>query len=523
MNFNLVAFWVQFFNVPIVCLTEDCAKFWGSQIGVVEEAEVVGVNMRARIQIDVTKPFCRGIHCSMDEIDGKVSLLLRYEFLSEFCYSCGIIGDRAREYPKHVSEDDVENLQVPLRYRAWLRAPNLGSRIKSDNESRQTYNRDIKKLSQSQRGDVDSNEFRSSHITEAQELEEEMELFGVCTVEELAARRDTEFHNRPDRTPVLVPGDGRNISEVEQERIIRGAKTIILPDEREALEARTIPMVAVGRKLTESQRRLEMLYASSHLAVKDVWKETGLWDIIKSGACTNIADLLVSIFYRCPRDQFDFFCVLLWCLWTDRNMVVHSGKHKSAHHLVDFARTFLLEFKESSTLSKDCGSLSLIPRQRWIASPIGCFKLSTDAAVHPAEVYFSIGAVVRDHEGVVVAALARGVNGVLLVENAELIALHKGLRFAIDVGCSPTMAECDTSKIVNGLKSLNPLAVNAPLFSDILSFMSFARCGSCHYIPRCRNRVAHNLASHVFTRPSDMYWVESIPAFISSSVIEDLI
>ncbi|PON82316.1 hypothetical protein TorRG33x02_219320 [Trema orientale] len=157
------------------------------------------------------------------------------------------------------------------------------------------------------------------------------------------------------------------------------------------------------------------------------------------------------------------------------NMVVHSGKQRSAHHLVDFARIFLLEFNESSTLSKDCG--------------------------------------------VVVAALARRVNGVLSVENTELIALREGLRFAIDAGCPPSIAECDALKIVNGLKSLNPLAVNAPLFSNVLSFMSFARCGSCHYIFRCGNRVAHNLASHIFTRPSDIYWVESIPAFISSFVI----
>ncbi|PON98646.1 hypothetical protein TorRG33x02_055460, partial [Trema orientale] len=115
------------------------------------------------------------------------------------------------------------------------------------------------------------------------------------------------------------------------------------------------------------------------------------------------------------------------------------------------------------------------------------------------------------------------VNGVLLVENVELIALCEGLHFAIDAGCPPAVAECDALKIVNGLKSLNPLAVNAPLFSDILSFMSFAKCDSYHYIPHCGNRVvAHNLASHVFTRPNDMYWVESIPVFISSSVIEDL-
>ncbi|PON82315.1 Zinc knuckle CX2CX4HX4C [Trema orientale] len=177
MNFNLVSFWVQFFNVPVVCLTEDCAKFWGSQIGIVEEAEVVRGNMRARIRIDVTMPFCRGICCSMDGIDGEVSLLLRYEFLPEFCYFCGIIGYRARECPKRDSEDDVGNLQ---------------------------------------RGDVYSNEFCSSNITEVQELEEEIELYG------------------------------------SRSGVIRDAKMIILPNEKEAMEARTNSLVVVDSQSNDS-------------------------------------------------------------------------------------------------------------------------------------------------------------------------------------------------------------------------------------------------------------------------------
>ncbi|PON49368.1 hypothetical protein PanWU01x14_230480 [Parasponia andersonii] len=150
--------------------------------------------------------------------------------------------------------------------------------------------------------------------------------------------------------------------------------------------------------------------------VKDVWKETGFWDSIKFGARTNSADSLVSICHHCPRKQFDFFCVLLWCLWTDRNMVVHGGKQRFAHHLVDFARTFLLEFHKSSTLSKDCGSPSLILRQRWITPPIGCFKLNIDTVIYPGEVYFGTGVVIHDLKGMVVAALVRRVNGLLFGE-----------------------------------------------------------------------------------------------------------
>ncbi|PON71890.1 hypothetical protein PanWU01x14_070770 [Parasponia andersonii] len=129
MNFNPLVLWVQFFNVPVVCLTEDCVP---------------------------------------SSVEVKL-VLLRW-------------------------------LGVPLRDGAWLQAPNRVLRIKSDNESGQKHNRDFKKLSPSWRGGVDLNEFRFSYIIKAQELEEEMELYGARTMKEFIACRDIEFLSWPDHT-----------------------------------------------------------------------------------------------------------------------------------------------------------------------------------------------------------------------------------------------------------------------------------------------------------------------------------
>lgn len=41
-DFNMVSFWVQIFNVPIPCEDEDCTRFWGNLIGIVEDVDLDG-------------------------------------------------------------------------------------------------------------------------------------------------------------------------------------------------------------------------------------------------------------------------------------------------------------------------------------------------------------------------------------------------------------------------------------------------------------------------------------------------
>ncbi|PON81109.1 LOW QUALITY PROTEIN: hypothetical protein TorRG33x02_230680 [Trema orientale] len=60
MDFTKVPF-VQFHNVPIACKSDRCARLWGELIRSVEDVDIEGPTMRARITIDVTKPLCRGL------------------------------------------------------------------------------------------------------------------------------------------------------------------------------------------------------------------------------------------------------------------------------------------------------------------------------------------------------------------------------------------------------------------------------------------------------------------------------
>ncbi|PON41442.1 hypothetical protein PanWU01x14_289650 [Parasponia andersonii] len=55
-------------NVPVACMTDDCAQFWGNLLGVLEEFEVVGGNMWVRVCIDLTFPLSKRIQFLMKDL-----------------------------------------------------------------------------------------------------------------------------------------------------------------------------------------------------------------------------------------------------------------------------------------------------------------------------------------------------------------------------------------------------------------------------------------------------------------------
>ncbi|PON85644.1 Ribonuclease H-like domain containing protein [Trema orientale] len=76
-----------------------------------------------------------------------------------------------------------------------------------------------------------------------------------------------------------------------------------------------------------------------------------------------------------------------------------------------------------------------------------------NASVRTNEDVVGMGAVIRDHNGVVLAACFSRFFGNFSAKDAELIAIREGLRFAIDAGLSPSCVESDALKIVSAILS----------------------------------------------------------------------
>ncbi|PON98005.1 Zinc knuckle CX2CX4HX4C [Trema orientale] len=150
------------------------------------------------------KPLRRGIHDSIDGLEREVPLILRYEHLLDFCFNCDMIGHRARECINY--QEDIFCSRAPKR------------------------NAPVSSIANFDIGDGDSgpDKDRNSYFNEIRELEDDMEVYGVNSAEELVKLKDSEEASGKDLPPVIVPHEGTHLTDEERERIIRRAEFILL-------------------------------------------------------------------------------------------------------------------------------------------------------------------------------------------------------------------------------------------------------------------------------------------------------
>ena len=110
---------------------------------------------------------------------------------------------------------------------------------------------------------------------------------------------------------------------------------------------------------------------------------------------------------------------------------------------------------------------------------------------------FGIGAVIRNHDGAVMASCAEKLNQTYKVEEIEALAALKALQLAYDLGFQNVILEGDSLGLIQALKAedhnLSPLGL---LVEDVKLFANnFVRLSYSH-IKRSGNNVTHNLTKH---------------------------
>lgn len=107
------------------------------------------------------------------------------------------------------------------------------------------------------------------------------------------------------------------------------------------------------------------------------------------------------------------------------------------------------------------------------------------------------------------------------MEAAELLAFRDGLKLAANWAILVNSIECDSLQVVHSIHFACTLSAISPVYEDVKALFRLVSYGSCYFIPREGNRVAHELANSASQNPNQMYWVDSCPMFISNSVRSD--
>ena len=135
-----------------------------------------------------------------------------------------------------------------------------------------------------------------------------------------------------------------------------------------------------------------------------------------------------------------------------------------------------------------------------------------------------IGAVIRNHDGAVMASCAKKLNQTYNVEEIEALAALKALQLANDLGFQNVILEGDSLGLIQALKAedhnLSPLGL---LVEDVKLFANnFVRLSSSH-IKRSDNSVTHNLEKHSIRIPDFQVWMEDGSSHIVSFLHLDVV
>ena len=124
--FKKTMFWVQIHNLPFSLLTVEAALSIGETIGEVHQPKDTGEMrggsfMRVRVEVDITKPLCKGRKISWDQsCEGWAAFM--YERLPNFCYWCGLVSHDDKDCVLWLNNRGT--LQVEdQQFGPWLRAP----------------------------------------------------------------------------------------------------------------------------------------------------------------------------------------------------------------------------------------------------------------------------------------------------------------------------------------------------------------------------------------------------------------
>lgn len=122
LEFSHIPVWIRVFDLPMGLMNGRTGRLIGDKVGSFldvdtdEDGLAVGNYLRIKVMIDVRKPLFRGVMMEAGQGEQPFWCNFKYEFLPNFCYSCGLLGHVEKECDKKIWRD------VDPQFGDWLRA-----------------------------------------------------------------------------------------------------------------------------------------------------------------------------------------------------------------------------------------------------------------------------------------------------------------------------------------------------------------------------------------------------------------
>ncbi|KAM6576935.1 hypothetical protein CsatB_028772 [Cannabis sativa] len=273
------------------------------------------------------------------------------------------------------------------------------------------------------------------------------------------------------------------------------------------------------------------LFGCKHAKV--IWKTSKFrLDLSKAQNMFN-GDYLHSLSTILNQQDFELLLCIMWGIWTDRNKVVYGGSPRQPAAIINYAVRFHEDFTRakqvlpSAAVDSNQNSATSFPvtvqhAPKWQPPPHNGFKLNVDAATNVDQKKLGIRAIIRDHNGVVVATYSKVVQGNFRSDEMEAKALFHALNWALQKQLAITHIETDALRVSNALTfASKDLSCFSDLIMDVRCLLSFFPQVLVTHVKRSANQEAHGLAKFSLGLDDDICWIGEIPYPIFSVVVND--
>ncbi|XP_050280472.1 uncharacterized protein LOC126721479 [Quercus robur] len=202
--------------------------------------------------------------------------------------------------------------------------------------------------------------------------------------------------------------------------------------------------------------------------------------------------------------------MIAWCIWVRRNKLREKLPVWAVGETARRAWELLQEYWDV----QDNPSRTSVqrPRQKWSPPELGVYKLNFDGAIFESSARAGLGVVVRDAEGMIIAALSQNIKLPSSVDLVEALAARRAILFAQELCLGQVMVEGDSLRVITAIN--NPQKNRTQwghVVEDIKKASSWFQTCSFGHIYREGNSLAHSLAKRAVLSADLDVWLEDLP------------
>ena len=244
-----------------------------------------------------------------------------------------------------------------------------------------------------------------------------------------------------------------------------------------------------------------------------VWVDQEKWGFRGEIDFTCIKELLSWMIE--DGKSLELLAYMAYTVWNQRNKVKPNLQASPLHQVA--AQSIELLASSMQVRSNRTGG------NRWQAPQASFVKVNFDGAVFGELNKSSVGVVIRNNNGAVLASCSEKMSQAYKVEETEALVARKALMFAHELGFQSVILEGDALGLIQALKSQEqnvcPLGL---LVEDVKVYSNHFQRVLYSHVKRNGNSVAHSLVKHAISIPDLQVWMEDVPSHIGLFLYSDV-